>query len=365
MQILLFFLLVFYYFYLIFKEHILNYIFGIYCVFYLVALYSGIINNDIYDVMVFFAKTALPALGLMIFTEIGITYYTEQFIQVGARTLSFLCILNAIFILFLPKGFYIEGIYERVNFLATDNVMTCYYFAAFCFVGIRRILYRKRYSVMDIVFFVSFFFAEFFVFCGIGMLCCVVLVCLQYCLIRNKKRLDIRGIKDKFHFWLFYIIILIGQLWITMGNFWTPIIMNVAELFFEKGESFRVRRIIWQGAIEQIMRSPLFGMGPTAIASQYNRIRWYSHNGFLDVLLKTGCLGMAFCILSHCFAIAKLEKADNHVLAAFVYACLFTVFVISFLEGPFFQGKYIFIFAIAYRIPNIVNGSEWRKYENA
>ena len=364
LKIFAFFALAFCYLSLIVRKQIFNYVLGAYCGLYLALLCSGMIHNEVYEVMVFFARHALPAMGLMLLTEIGIYYDPRRLIETGAGTLSFLCILNAVLMLVYPEGVGYVPIYGRVNFLETDNGMTCYYFAAFCFIGLRRILYRKRFLWVDLAFLVSFIYSQFHVFCGLGILSFVMLSgVLLYVFYRRGAFTD-SGKHTNVSFWMIYVVIMIGQLWIILGNFWTSFLTNLAEQIFGKGESFQVRRMIWQGALEQIAESPLLGKGPAAIALIY-KIEWYSHNGFLDVALKSGLIGLTFCIVSHCLAIAKLKKAADRMLAVFVYGCLLVLFMIAFLEGPFLQGKYIFMFVIAYRIAYLndkscQNNSAWK-----
>lgn len=357
LKIFAFFALAFCYLSLIVRKQIFNYVLGAYCGLYLALLCSGMIHNEVYEVMVFFARHALPAMGLMLLTEIGIYYDPRRLIETGAGTLSLLCILNAVLMLVYPEGVSQIAVWGRVNLLGSDNSMTCYYFAAFCFIGLRRILYRTRYSWTDMIFFLSFIFAEVFVFCGMGVLSFMLFFCLQIYLFCRRKSLLISGNCTKFPVWIIYMVFLAGQLWIILGNFWEPVLMILAEQVFKKGESIRVRWLIWQGALEQIADSPLLGKGPAAVALLYDEIEWYAHNGFLDVALKSGLIGLTFCIVSHCLAIAKLKKAADRMLAVFVYGCLLVLFMIAFLEGPFLQGEYIFILVIAYRIANLTEES--------
>lgn len=357
LKIAAFFVLAFHYLSLIIRKQLFNYVIGAYGVLYFILFCSGMINNEIYEIMVFFARHALPTMGIMLFTETGIYHDSRRFIEAGAGTLSFLCILNAVLMLLYPEGVAYIPVYGRVNFLESDNGMTCYYFAAFCFIGLRKILYKKRYSWLDLIFLVSFIYSQFHVFCGLGILVFIMLSCLQFYLFCRSKSLYNSANGTNSFFWRFYVMTLLGQVWITLGSFWTSSITSLAEKFFEKGESFQVRRIIWQDALSQFMESPLLGKGPASIASVYGGIEWYAHNGFLDVMLKGGSVGLAFCLLSHYLSIAKLKKAKNRMVAVFVYGCMFVLFMIAFLEGPFLQGKYVFVFVIAYRISQITDGS--------
>lgn len=356
LKIAAFFVLAFYYLSLIVRKQLFNYVIGVYGVLYFILFCSGMINNEIYEVMVFFARHALPTMGLMLFMEIGIYHDPRRLIEAGAGTLSFLCILNAVLMLFYPEGVGYVPVYGRVNFLETDNGMTCYYFAAFCFIGLRKILYRKRYSWLDFIFLISFMYSQFHVFCGLGILVVIMLSGLQFYLFCRRKSLYNSPGGTNSSFWWLYVLMLLGQAWITLGSFWTSSITNLAERFLKKGDSFLGRRIIWQGALEQIMESPLLGKGPTSIASLYGGIEWYAHNGFLDVLLKAGLVGLVFCLLSHYLVITKLKKAENWMMAVFVYGCIFVLFMIAFLEGPFLQGRYVFVFVIAYRVSQIMDG---------
>ena len=356
LKIAAFFVLAFYYLSLVVRKQVFNYVIGVYGVLYFILFCSGMINNEIYEVMVFFARHALPTMGLMLFMETGIYHDPRRLIEAGAGTLSFLCILNAVLMLFYPEGVSRIAVWGRVNLLESDNSMTCYYFAAFCFVGLRRILYRTKYSWTDMLFFLSYIFAEIFVFCGIGILSFLLFCCLQGYLFCQRKSLSNFGSHGKSPFWMLYILTLAGQLWIMLGSFWAPVLMTLAERIFKKGESFRVRWMIWQGALEQIMESPLLGKGPASIASLYGGIEWYAHNGFLDVLLKAGLVGLVFCLFSHYLVITKLKKAENRMMAVFVYGCIFVLFMIAFLEGPFLQGRYVFVFVIAYRASQITDG---------
>lgn len=104
LKIAAFFVLAFQYLSLVIRKRIFNYVIGVYGVLYFILFCSGVLNNEIYDVMVFFARHALPTMGLMLFMETGIYHDPRRLIEAGAGTLSFLCILNAVLMLFYPEG---------------------------------------------------------------------------------------------------------------------------------------------------------------------------------------------------------------------------------------------------------------------
>lgn len=103
---------------------------------------------------------------------------------------------------------------------------------------------------------------------------------------------------------LFVISITFSTL-IPLINFNSNVINNLIGEVFNKNLSFSGRRYIWDYAISHFSKKPLFGNGFNSIDSLfkgkvipiYERVAAHSHNGFLDVFLQNGIIGLILVLI--------------------------------------------------------------------
>lgn len=122
------------------------------------------------------------------------------------------------------------------------------------------------------------------------------------------------------------------------SSFMNKIFMNL----FGKGLTFSGRRYIWDYALQKLSTHPIKGNGFNSteyllkgkVIPIYERVASHTHNGFLEVFLQTGLIGIillvSIVIIAYKYTF-RLEKKEANLIRA--YIVIFIVF--NFME-PYF-----------------------------
>lgn len=140
-----------------------------------------------------------------------------------------------------------------------------------------------------------------------------------------------------------------------------------------KGSSFSGRTFIWDAVFQAILERPLLGYGYGGLfmrpASDATREIWrnigfdapHPHNGFLDVLVQVGVIGMAVfgaLFVSTLLGGISIRQADQRV-ADWILLVLCVQIVIS-LSEPVFLGPWIAVIVMLRGI-TLKSSSSWRE----
>lgn len=123
----------------------------------------------------------------------------------------------------------------------------------------------------------------------------------------------------------------------------------------EKNLGLTGRNIIWTFSIEKIKSNPILGYGFDAVWNNenitmqfYNKYKFFiphAHNGYLDITLQLGLIGLLFMIII-LYKILKYRKNDSNILATILG--IFLIFI-NFTEAAFIEDTtYIFWILIIY-----------------
>ncbi|WP_207713911.1 O-antigen ligase family protein [Clostridium gasigenes] len=122
-------------------------------------------------------------------------------------------------------------------------------------------------------------------------------------------------------------------------NFTSPIINNILESVFHKTLTFSGRRYIWEYALDKLTDNPILGNGfestsyllNNKVVPIYDRVAAHTHNGFLELFLQSGLIGLILGVLILVITFRytfKLDRKEANVIR--VYFIIFIIF--NFME---------------------------------
>lgn len=144
--------------------------------------------------------------------------------------------------------------------------------------------------------------------------------------------------KERVYNWLFSISLVLG-IGIPFMNVNSPIIESFIETVFGKTLTFSGRKYIWQYALNNLVKNPILGNGFNSteellrdkVIPVYERQASHTHNGFLEVFLQTGIIGLILvvCVLVLAYMFIKiLPQVQQTIMRAY----LITFIIFNFME---------------------------------
>ena len=256
---------------------------------------------------------------------IYITYGKQQpklFIKVNFRFFSFLVWTNAVLTVIFPHGLNraVDNS-ARVNFLGKDNTITLIFILTIVFCA----LYHNIFPRNPVPFLTTVVICtlQFYYMCGSGIVATVVLI-LYLCFVSDWNWIN-RLLNGNLMF-MIYMILEVMIVFLNHIEFLNP-------LFFwlNKASTFTDRRYYWDTAIYQFLDSPFWGQG-SGITYLWNN-NYYSHNSFLDILLKGGIAGTVLWCVMVLYLINRVKLKKNLRVKGFIVCCFFCFLLIGLMEG--------------------------------
>ncbi|WHY86073.1 O-antigen ligase family protein [Neobacillus novalis] len=131
--------------------------------------------------------------------------------------------------------------------------------------------------------------------------------------------------------------------------------------YLNKDISFTGRTYIWDIALEKIKESWLigYGRGNSVIFENTSNSFFYkpteeTHNGFLEVLLNSGLIGIVV-LFSILFVIGnRLDKYKHHIISRVLSFSIISFLIIGLVESVFYKIEFWIILVISFNIDKIV-----------
>lgn len=245
-----------------------------------------------------------------------------KFIKVASSVLEILIIINLLTIILFPEGLYNFTAVNHHYFLGSRNVMMRTIFPGVCFSILRSKIERGKMSFRTIIVMIAAGASLVLVWSATALfsyaLFCALMFIFQF-----------KGAPKWFTVKTCYIISIVIFLFIVvlhLQDMFSFIIVGVLQ----KDVTFTGRTILWDAAMLNIAKSPLWGYGlenlQTIAAKLYSYTEYDScHNLYLDVLYQNGIIGFGLlCILFG--AVAK--KVDHYLSER--YRTVFTLFIFTY-----------------------------------
>lgn len=226
------------------------------------------------------------------YVALALKYNYRKTVKRLAYLLSILVFINFLTIIMFPGGMYFNGNYENY-FLGYDNGHVVVFMPTLFFT-LENATLRNRYALMISMW--VFVFASAII-CKSGVtLAGIGVLAFLLCIIRFP-------VVRKFLFnWKTVIIVVIGVFFAVIVFRMQLNYRDLIMQYFGKDVTFTGRTILWDRAFEYIKESPWLGTGDNTEANlgmfQLNTQRiTYAHNEFLDVLVRSGAIGLVLYIL--------------------------------------------------------------------
>lgn len=144
--------------------------------------------------------------------------------------------------------------------------------------------------------------------------------------------------REKIYDRLFTVSLVLG-IGIPFMNVNSSVIENLIKTIFRKNLTFSGRKYIWEYAINNLIKNPILGNGFNStetllkdkIIPIYERQASHTHNGFLEVFLQNGIVGLilvvSVLVLAYMF-IKVLPQVQQNIMRAY----LITFIIFNFME---------------------------------
>lgn len=170
-----------------------------------------------------------------------------------------------------------------------------------------------------------------------------------------------------------FIIVLSFFCIIIVIAIWLPEMVNVIPGLFGKDTTFSGRTDLWNYLISEFPSNSILGTGYQAfwitdskkVIVLYESFVWLpyqAHNGFIDIMIQTGIIGLGLSILAFIFYFVNFYKiAKPHPWIIFVLITLVTNFQESTLLRPGQTLNFMFMFSYLLLFINMDRNFVWER----
>ena len=226
------------------------------------------------------------------YVVLALKYNYKQTVKRLAYLLSILVFINLLTIIIFPGGMYINGNYTNY-FLGFDNGHIVVFMPTL-FLTLENATLRKRYALM-VSTWVAIIGSVIICKSGVTLVGVGVLIFLL-CIIRFP------AVRKYLFNWKTVAIVIIGVFLLVIVLRIQTNYRDFIMQYFGKDESFTGRTILWDRAFNYIKENPWLGTGDNTevnlVMFKLNTQRIvYSHNEILDILVRSGVIGLVLYIL--------------------------------------------------------------------
>lgn len=313
-----------------------------YIVLYLIVLTISTFSNS-GDFQYLFTLV-LGILTLSLITDYGLKNHTDYFLGAFETMLSIMIYLNFITIILNPNGLYMatDTFYTENWLLGYRNSLILYVLPALlCSVIISYKNHGKLLFRTKILFLVSVVST---ILSGSSTLLVGLFLIFVFMFFRkiftSKKVLNVKT------YVITYIISFLGIIILRVQNIFSFIIVNILK----RDLTFTGRVYIWDYVLEFIKLKPLLGYGVESTIVRYAKTNYWksfhAHNMILEVLYKTGFIGLIIFLKIIHISSSELYKTRNDIVSKYVAWVIFTFMILLLMEAySFIYIFYIFVFA--------------------
>ncbi len=299
----------------------------------------------------------LSNIAFAIIAELGIRYYKRDFLTAMSIYGGLMClIMAATMFIYYPEGMDQKEFMDVLGdknyyFLGHDNGSFFVVFAVQVFSIINCIDKKGKLTFGTAV--VWLFVDSAYIYVRSGAAVAAIVLMWLYILFCYKK-----NISDIFNFktYIAAVLFLFFSVVVFRLHVYFPFIV---ENVFHKSMTLSGRTIIWDRAFAYIRRSPIIGYGQETLPVLLEKFGIsHVHNIILEILYKSGIVGLSLYIVIICFAGKKLMTYRGNIINDFTSLSLFLFFIISIVD--YYESKYVMygIIVAAYNMPYLIGGSD-------
>lgn len=248
--------------------------------------------------------------------------YPRLFIKINYGFFSVLVWINAFITVLFPNGLnHAVDNSARVNFLGKDNTITLIFILTIVFCALYHNLHPRSPSAFLTT--AAILAMQLYYRSGSGVV--ATLVIIAYLWVVSGMEIVNRLLKARLMFAV-YMVLEIVIVFLNQISFLGPLFR-----ILNKASTFTDRRYYWMSAFSQLAESPVFGQGSgiTFLWDNY----YYSHNSFLDILLKGGIVGAVLWCLMILAIMKSLKLKKNLRIQGFLVCCFFAFLLVGLMEG--------------------------------
>jgi exopolysaccharide production protein ExoQ len=261
----------------------------------------------------------------------------KQLLKLISISFGFIVVMNIIFIILFPYNVYdsfndptaLRGIYTTKNYLSKLmllSIISIYFYFKVCK---KNILKKPLWLILLLSSFVLLILAK----SAMVLIALIIISMLIIVINLIPQNRDLR-----IFYYCIFVVLSIIILYLLVGNF--DSILGI----FGKNTEFSGRFVIWHYVLEAIKNSPLVGYGYSAFwggvgTPSGNLVRiigWNvpsAHNGFLDIWLSIGLIGLLLILTSIISVFNRLIKfMNNNDFYQFLFIILFYLLIINSTE---------------------------------
>ncbi|MGN0638831.1 MAG: O-antigen ligase family protein [Huintestinicola sp.] len=299
----------------------------------------------------------LSNISFAMIAELGIKHYKREFLSAMSIFGGLMCLIMAVtMFIYYPEGMdqkeFMDLLGDRnYYFLGHDNGSFFIVFAIQVFSIINCLDKKGRLTAGTVLFWL--FVDGAYIYVRSGAAVTAIILLWLYLLFFYKK-----NISDIFNFrtYIAAVLCLFFSVVVFRLHVYFPFIV---ENVFHKNMTLSGRTVIWDRAFVYIKRSPLIGYGQEEMTVLLEKFGIsHVHNIFLEILYKSGIVGLALYSVIVCLIAKKLMACRGNRINDFTAFALFLFYLISMVD--YYESKYVIygMIVLAYNMPYLIGGSE-------
>lgn len=309
-------------------------------VFSLITILTSSLNNNItlgifYSIITVFGFCAL------------LDYYSKNFQEMikGLYYLfSSVIILNFILMILYPNGLVLGENYNPIHLLGAKNGIQMVVLPAMTIILIYSYCFYNKLKMFPLLLLLLSLTTLFITSSGTAI---VILILVSIFLITYKKYTFSIKTYLLVYISLYFSIVIFRLQEVLFGNF----IVNVLE----KDITFTGRTHVWDIVLYYLKYSWIigYGRGNNIIFTETSYLN-EAHNGFLEILLSSGVIGLLSFIIILYIVGKKLSKYKKNISSKILTFSIFAYMVIGLTESVFNRIEFWLLLVIAYNVDWII-----------
>lgn len=305
-----------------------------------VILFSAVINRTLTG-GILFSTVLLVALCIYIANAIK---NPAEFFKGMYYLFSAIILLN--FFTVLNNG--ITIIVEPIYLIGGKNALAMTLLPAISMILIYSYITHKKIRTVPLITILIGIASIFLTGSGTGV---IVAILLTLFLFGWKKQLPSLKNYMVIYLIMFFAIVIFRLQDVLFGSFITNTL--------NKTITFTGRTYIWDFVLSVIGDSWLLGFGRgTNLVNQYFPHVSEAHNGFLEVLLYSGVLGITFFVVILLKVAKNLAVFKKHIISQVLSFSVFAYMVLGLAESVFYKKEFWILLVISYGISNLIKVKE-------
>ena len=330
-------------FILLIKDRRMSKIIALIMIYLAILFISSLLNGLPLNGMIYYV---LNVLGLCLITDYGIRNDTKEYLNALSIILNALILLNVLTIIMHPDGMYINATLYRQNWLlGYKNSHILFMIPCLIVNFIQSYKYKNKIDMKFYLIFVICFISIILAESSASIVGLIII--LIYVLI--PKFIDSKKIFNSISYFIVYLVSFFSILFFKIQKLFSYLIVDVLK----EDLTFTGRTYIWDDVLLKLSNKPFLGNGN--ITYRFTEYIYTTHNTILDILYKSGWIGLIVYLIILLYASKILYKYKTEKISNFLSIALLGYFVIMLVEA-YNINYYLFILVICSNVGILIGG---------